>query len=49
MFALATANKPKIAPSGVEHLYIGASTISGTRVLDLHGLSGAANCDSGSG
>ncbi|WP_172591900.1 FAD-binding protein [Mycobacterium leprae] len=47
--ASATANKLKIAPSGGGHLYTGASTASGIRVLYLRGLPAAANFDSGSG
>ncbi len=47
--AFATANNLKIAPRGGGHSYIGASSANGTMVLDLRGLPGGANFDSGSG
>lgn len=47
--AFATANKLKIAPRGGGHSYTGASTAPGTMVLDLRGLPGEPNFDSGSG
>jgi FAD/FMN-containing dehydrogenase len=47
--AFATANNLKIAPRGGGHSYVGASTATGTMVLDLRGLTGAANFDGGSG
>ena len=47
--AFATANNLKIAPRGGGHSYVGASSASGTMVLDLRGLPGGANFDSGSG
>ncbi len=47
--AFAAANNLKIAPRGGGHSYVGASTASGTMVLDLRGLPGGANFDGGSG
>ncbi len=47
--AFAAANNLKIAPRGGGHSYVGASSASGTMVLDLRGLPGGANFDSGSG
>ncbi len=47
--AFAAANKLKIAPRGGGHSYIGASTASGTMVLDLRGLPGGVSFDSASG
>jgi len=47
--AFATANGLKIAPRGGGHSYIGASSATGTMVLDLRGLPGGANLDGGSG
>src|SRR5271163_1305748 len=47
--ALATANGLKIAPRGGGHSYVGASSTTGTMVLDLRGLPGGANFDGGSG
>jgi FAD/FMN-containing dehydrogenase len=47
--AFANANKLKIAPRGGGHSYVGASSASGTMVLDLRGLPGGANFDGGSG
>jgi FAD/FMN-containing dehydrogenase len=45
----ATANGLKIAPRGGGHSYIGASSPTGTMVLDLRRLPGGANFDGGSG
>ena len=45
----ATANKLKVAPRGGGHSYVGASSTTGTMVLDLRGLPGGANFDPGSG
>jgi len=47
--AFAAANKLKIAPRGGGHSYIGASTASGTMVLDLRGLPGGVNFDAATG
>jgi FAD/FMN-containing dehydrogenase len=47
--AFATANRLKIAPRGGGHSYVGASSTTGTMVLDLRGLPGGANFDGGSG
>lgn len=47
--AFAKANNLKIAPRGGGHSYVGASSATGTMVLDLRGLPGAANFDAGSG
>ncbi len=47
--AFATANNLKISPRGGGHSYVGASSTSGTMVLDLRGLPGGANFDGGSG
>ena len=47
--AFATANKLKIAPRGGGHSYVGASSTTGTMVLDLRGLPGGVNFDAGSG
>ncbi len=47
--AFATANKLKIAPRGGGHSYVGASSTTGTMVLDLRSLPGGANFDAGSG
>lgn len=47
--AFAAANNLKIAPRGGGHSYVGASSASGTMVLDLRGLPGGANLDAGSG
>jgi FAD/FMN-containing dehydrogenase len=47
--SFATANKLKIAPRGGGHSYVGASSATGTMVLDLRGLPGGANFDGGSG
>jgi len=47
--AFATANKLKVAPRAGGHSYVGASSTTGTMVLDLRGLPGAANFDAGSG
>jgi FAD/FMN-containing dehydrogenase len=47
--AFATANKLKIAPRGGGHSYIGASSATGSMVLDLRPLPGGVNFDSGSG
>ena len=47
--SFATANKLKIAPRGGGHSYVGASSSTGTMVLDLHGLPGGANFDGGCG
>jgi FAD/FMN-containing dehydrogenase len=43
--AFATANGLKIAPRGGGHSYIGASSSTGTMVLDLRGLPGGVNVD----
>jgi FAD/FMN-containing dehydrogenase len=47
--AFAKANNLKIAPRGGGHSYVGASSATGTMVLDLRGLPGGANFDAGSG
>jgi FAD/FMN-containing dehydrogenase len=47
--AFATANNLEIAPRGGGHSYVGASSATGTMVLDLRGLPGGANFDGGSG
>ncbi len=47
--AFATANKLKVAPRGGGHSYVGASSTTGTMVLDLRALPGGANFDAGSG
>lgn len=47
--SFATANNLKIAPRGGGHSYVGASSATGTMVLDLRGLPGGANFDGGSG
>lgn len=46
--AFAVANKLKIAPRGGGHSYTGASSANGTMVLDLRGLTGGVQFDSGS-
>ena len=43
--SFATANGLKIAPRGGGHSYIGASSSSGTMVIDLRGLPGVVNVD----
>jgi FAD/FMN-containing dehydrogenase len=43
--SFATANGLKIAPRGGGHSYIGASSSSGTMVIDLRGLPGGVNVD----
>lgn len=45
--SFATANGLKVAPRGGGHSYIGASSASGTMVIDLRGLPGGANVDGG--
>ena len=45
--SFATANGLKVAPRGGGHSYIGASSASGTMVIDLRGLPGGANIDGG--
>ena len=45
--SFATANGLKIAPRGGGHSYIGASSPSGTMVIDLRGLPGGVNVDGG--
>src|SRR5438270_12430330 len=47
--SFATANNLKVAPRGGGHSYVGASSVTGTMVLDLRGLPGGANFDGGSG
>jgi FAD/FMN-containing dehydrogenase len=47
--SFATANNLKVAPRGGGHSYAGASSATGTMVLDLRGLPGGANLDGGSG
>lgn len=47
--AFAKANNLKIAPRGGGHSYVGASSATGTMVLDLRGLPGGAHFDAGSG
>jgi FAD/FMN-containing dehydrogenase len=45
--SFATANGLKIAPRSGGHSYVGASSATGTMVLDLRGLAGGANVDGG--
>ena len=47
--SFAAANKLKIAPRGGGHSYVGASSTTGTMVLDMRGLAGGPNFDAGSG
>jgi len=47
--AFAAANNLKIAVRGGGHSYVGASTATGTMVLDLRGLPGGVNLDGASG
>jgi FAD binding domain len=47
--AFAAANNLKVAPRSGGHSYIGASTASGTMVLDLRQLPGGINYDAASG
>lgn len=43
--AFATANNVKVAPRGGGHSYVGASSATGTMVLDLRGLPGGVKFD----
>lgn len=47
--AFAAAHNLKISPRGGGHSYVGASSATGTMVLDLRGLPGGANFDGASG
>jgi FAD/FMN-containing dehydrogenase len=47
--SFAAAKNLKITPRGGGHSYVGASSATGTMVLDLRGLPGGANFDGGSG